>query len=145
MNYGHAPDNYVNSVKKVLSEINCESLILTEFMNDAEIAVLRAATDIFIHAQTTDALSASVLECLYAGAILINPIWIRYDELIDNEIEYVEFAEFINLPNIILKCINNVSKNTINSNRAKLRELYSWDILAKMWRKLYGLDENGAL
>jgi len=101
MTYGNIEEGYIDSIKVLLDKIGCEYQFITNFLSDIDIAKLRVSTDVFIHAQTTDAFSASVQEYLFSGAVVINPKWISYEELRDLGIEYIEYSDFDELPEII--------------------------------------------
>ena len=61
MTYG-APAGYIDKVRKCLKRYNINYLIIEEFLNSNDLMSLRLCADIFIHAQPTDNLSASILE-----------------------------------------------------------------------------------
>jgi len=136
MTYGNIEDGYIDSIKVLLNKIGCEYQLITNFLSDIDVAKLRLATDVFIHAQTTDAFSASVLEYLFAGAVVINPKWISYEELRDLGIEYIEYSNFDELPEIIEQLLDS-EINVFESNRIKLESLSSWASVKEKWLALY--------
>lgn len=136
MTYGNEDNDYIKSIRALLDKLGCEYQLITNFLSDIDIAKLRIATDIFIHAQTTDAFAASVQEYLYSGAIVINPKWILYEELCDLGIEYIEYSEFDELPGIIEQLLDSELK-ICESNREKLESLTSWASVKDNWLALY--------
>lgn len=137
LSYGLPCDEYRQNIIDEISKINVKHVIIDNFLNKEESAMLRIATDIFIHAQESDAFSASIQECVYAGSILLNPSWIMYKEFDDIGIDYIKYNSFDELPMII----KNITDGKIKiSNNGKVRELYkkySWNAVKEDWLKLY--------
>lgn len=130
---------YIREISEQMDKINCDYVILKEFLPDNEIALLRCAIDIFVHSQVSDALSGTLLEYLYAGALLINPAWIQYDELKERGIKYVEYAEFPELTGIISEIVRNKQTyfDKYTSDKKELEDMNSWEMVSAKWRKLY--------
>ena len=99
------PNNaeYVDVLKKKLKEIEIDSLIISEYMHEYEIARLCISTDLFIHAQTTDSMSSSMIEHIYAGSYVLNGSWLNYDYLNNNGIVCGSFNDFNELCSIVKK------------------------------------------
>lgn len=132
-----------NVLKQKISAI-CEHFhvsyqIYTSFMNPYEIVRFRTVADIFIHAQITDALSSAMLEHLYAGSIVINGSWLRYNILQNNDIQFVSFLDFQELPKIFQNVLLNYAayKEAALKNRIKVKQIASWDTWRSRWINLY--------
>jgi len=136
MTYGYSADETVIKVQEKLSSMDTDSIVIAEFMNDEEVAKLRIATDIFIHAQTTDAFSASIQESLYTGSIVVNPIWIQYSEIKKLGIKVLEYSEFDELPGILERLVQN-GISRFEGNRKKLVSRTSWRAVKSDWLELY--------
>ena len=137
LSYGLTSDEYRQNIIDEISKINVKHVIIDDFLNKEKSAMLRNATDIFIHAQESDAFSASIQECVYGGAVLINPEWIVYKEFDDIGIDYIKYRSFNELP-LIIKDISNGNVNIYNADKVKeLYEKYSWNAVKKDWIKLY--------
>lgn len=134
---GGASDEYKEKVKSALEEAGIEYKLTEGFLDKRQTAVLRAGTDIFIHAQKTDALSASVQEYLYSGAYVINPVWIDYKDLKEIGVEYKEYNSFDELGEIIKTSIDCNLLNTFANNQKALRELSGWSFQRKNWLEIY--------
>jgi len=80
MTYG-ASKSYIKKVEKVLITNRLNHIIFHSFMSEENVVLLRLATDIFIHAQKTDNMAASVLEFLLCGAKMLNWSKLRYSNL----------------------------------------------------------------
>ena len=94
VSYGRREEYLAILKQKVDSSINLSFILLEEFMNPDEIAKLRLVTDIMIHAPISDALSATMLEVLYAGNKVIAGGWLPFGILSRNQIVYHAFNDF---------------------------------------------------
>ena len=112
-------------------------IIIDKMLDFEEIAILRAATDLFLHAQTTDGLSGTIRECLYAGVTVVNPKWISYKELKKIGIDYIEYNSFDELKDLVSHYINgDISINT-SKNKELIHKYYSWESLSKEWLEVF--------
>ncbi len=137
--YGYETEGYIDFLIKELERFNFRYVISRKFMDAFEIAKLRCAVDIFINAQITDALSASMLEYIYAGKTVINPVWLKYKLLDENNIETCIYNEFSELPFILKEVIEKgkLKSDVIEYNRKILYGIYSWHKVIKKWLELY--------
>jgi len=136
ISYALPSNEYKERLHEEASHLRCKVHILEKFMYNEEIAMLRYATDVFVHAQITDEYSASVQEYIYAGSVLINPTWIDYQEFIDNGIHYVSYKDFDNLQKKLYELLSSgVSRNYFYSE--KLKRLSSWDNYLQAWNTIY--------
>lgn len=140
LNYG-LTEEYSEEIQTHLSDACFSYFLFKMFMNKEDISKLRVLTDIFIHAQTTDALSASVQEYIYAKKIVINPAWIKYSSLEKQNVFYERYDSFGELPGLILKYCN---KEIIESmdvllshNHEVIKNMSSWETLRRQWISLY--------
>lgn len=134
MTYG-GNSRYISSVQKTVSQVGCEFLIFRNFMDGDQIARLRLATDIFINAQMSDGLSASVLEALYAGAILLNASWLSYREYLEWGLSLLSFSRFEDIPKLVTSVFSKAGKEE-SPSRAVLREKVSWNQCQEAWGRL---------
>jgi len=140
MTYGPKDNEYEKQLKELNSTLKCEIIYLYDYMFAEDIARLCRSTDIFIHAQVTDAFSATVQEFLYAGSILINGGWLDYSEFDLHNIDYIKFDRFEQLKTILEDTINNLQnvKYSMNKNRNKILELSSWEANRNKWLSVVG-------
>lgn len=137
MGYGISNAAYLEAIRDQCSGLPCPCLILTEYLSESDLARLRLAADVFIHAQTTDAFSATIQEYLYAGAVLVNPVWIPYTELKSWGVDHVAFERIEDLGAVLWRMIS----EGLPQNPDYQRLLYqnsSWPAVIKEWRGLYG-------
>ena len=112
-------------------------ILLKEMMPLEDVAKLRSATDIMIHGQTTDALSGSIREAVFAGAVLINPEWIKYREFERLGIEYIEYSSFDELSDVLEKIINKEIVINTEKNAELMFSEYSRDSVYEDWMRIF--------
>lgn len=132
---------YISEINSVLQASEIEYGILTEFLNEEEAAALRAATDVFINAQTTDAIAASVMEAYYAGACLISAKWLKYQEFSNWNLEYTTFKSFDELNEALVKCLD-AGLDHCNRNRMEIFKKISWNTCKDRWSDMLNKGET---
>lgn len=138
--YNYSDDEgYYKKINELLKRMSCSWNIIDRFLDDGQSAQLRSCVDIFIHAQISDALSASMLEYLYAGAIVLNGSWLRYEELDSRGIDYYRFDDFAQLTSLFEGVVHDFStcKSKASDNRAALHAMNSWAAVKDRWLGLY--------
>lgn len=110
-----------------------------DFMLEEEVVQFRSISDIFIHPQTSDALSCSVIECFYSGSIVINGSWLNYNLLDRQMVYYHKFYDFSELGDVLFKTINNYQCEHSNAqkNISIIKKLVHWDALRAQWLSMY--------
>ncbi len=141
--YGSDSEEYKNKIKELTKKTGCTYSFFESYLSEDEISEITKITDIFIHAQTTDAQSATMCEHLYCKCLVLNPQWIRYKEL-ENKVFYLSFKDFDDMLELLK---DNISKketsgfyDKMNSNSEVIFEICSWETYIPKWRKLYLLD-----
>ena len=82
MTYGvYTRDEYVEECKQECEDRNISSVFITDFLSVEDLYLLRKATDMFVHVQTTDASSGSVQEYVLCKKKIVHGSWIKYEEL----------------------------------------------------------------
>jgi len=130
-------EKHITRVEVAAKETGVKFIVFKEYMQHEIIAQLRLATDIFINAQTSDGLSGSVLETLYAGALLLNASWLHYVEYDSWGLKYSTFSKFEDLPGVLADAIN-VPFIKRQENREILAGRMSWDQCKSAWDALLG-------
>ena len=111
--YGGSPE-YKQSVKDTCKGKGIKAFFFENFLELPELFMLRQATDMFIHVQTTDANSTSFGEYLLCGKKIINGSWLRYDELeLDGNLPFFEVQEIDKLDETIMSAYH-AKKEDIN-------------------------------
>lgn len=139
---GNIDAAYLEEIKSSLGSSGIPYVVIDKALPLDEVAVLRIATDIFIHAQTTDAFSGSIRECVYAGSVLINPAWIHYDKFDSDGIEYLTYSTFDELPGMVEDFISGNTIIDTKSNSDKVYNRYTWDAVRSQWAELFNAQFN---
>lgn len=116
----------------------CYSFI-TSYLVKEEMVYFRLACDIFLNLQKSDALSASMIESMDAGAIVIKGDWLIYKEIEEYETLLISVSTIEKLLNVIPEVINNIDnyKEKTIQNMGILNYLLSWKNQSKKWLSLY--------
>lgn len=142
MTYGTGKAESIKNLKESMSEAKFDVAIIEDFLEITDLRRLRLATDIFIHIQTRDQFSASMLEHLAAGSIAIIGKWLPYDLLIEKGV----YAIWINSPEELTDALNNVTSNfqfhkdIAFKNRRIILDLVEWKNIKKGWQSAYNLN-----
>lgn len=130
-------DDYIDEIAKELKMHDLSYVIIRDLLNLEEIAIMRIATDIFVHSQISDGLSGSIREAVYAGSILLNPSWIKYDKFDKDGVEYIQFSNFPDLTKKIKSVINGDCKINTKMNKDIIYGEYSWQAVEKKWLRMF--------
>lgn len=123
---------YCDSVEALLRENGFAYSILKDFRDADQMAKLWIACDIFINAQTTDAMSASLMECLCAGVTVLNAHWLQYDEIQALKVEMNEFDAIEELPEKVRALMDTVNFRDM-SRREVIGKNYTLETFRGKW------------
>jgi len=131
-------ETYREKLERCLAESGLPGTILTEFKTGAPLARLRMCTDIMLNLQSTDAISASMLECLEAGAVVIKGDWLVYPELEARNTYLLSIFSMNQLASTITDVVERFSyyQQQTKLNRGILRELLSWSAKRDDWLQM---------
>ena len=135
--YTHDDPENEQQVQAFARAMPCQSLILTDFLNDTESAYLRCAADVYLHTITTDAFSTSMKEYLYAGARVAYGSWLTYPTLSDLDLPVRQYADFSALPSLISDALTDRWQPLTDAQRQRLGSICKWESLAPQWLGLY--------
>ena len=138
--YNYSEDReYYEDIERKLSSGAFTWSVIDQFLNDAGSASLKCGIDIFVHAQVTDSLSASMLEYIYCGAVVINGSWLQYPELEMIENKCLSFDDFSTLSLLLDEIVNGYvgRKRPTIADRRALRSFSSWDVVGRHWLEVY--------
>lgn len=139
MGYGVIDEEREERIKDILEDMQCEYLISKEFMTGERLALLRYAVDIYVNGEKTDAMSATILEYLYGGKVVVNPLWLQYNFLKENNLKDVKYNNFTDLSKVLEKVFSEelVTEKEKTCNRETLYKLCSWNSVIDKWLALY--------
>lgn len=137
MTYGDM--EYKNKIKQMLSSTDFKYVVFEDYMGHDEIAVLKKISDIMIHVQATDQFSGSMQEELYAGNIVVNGNWLRYDILKQMGGFFLEINNMNEINDKLIYSIEHLEelKKKCRVNKKIIWELSSWDSNIEKWWSIY--------
>lgn len=132
-------NTYFLEVKNLLDKSNLNYKIFTDFLSDEEVAKLRKASDVMINAQTTDQLSDSMLESLYAGNIVISGDWLPYNILEDKGIFMLKISSVEEIGEKLIYVMDNIERlrESFSGNGKIIGKILSWDNKIDEWIEMY--------
>jgi glycosyltransferase involved in cell wall biosynthesis len=130
---------YIQEIENCIKNSKFKYRLLTNFMSDKEVSYLRIASDVMIQLQTTDMLSASMLEHMYANNIVITGGWLPYSDLRDWGLVYEEVEEVKSIGKKLNEILLNydVLMSKTESNNSILELNYNRDEIISKWIDLY--------
>ena len=131
-------NKYRKQIESALSRLQCEYKLYLNKLSDEDLALLRINTDITINLQITDVLSASLIEHLYSGNVLIVGNWLPYDIFDAANIFYFKTPTDL-LPSLLEDVINNIEiyKSVARDNSVKINTLFSWPSVSFKQAEIY--------
>lgn len=132
-------DDYICEVHEKAQQCGLNHMILTEFMDFEQMAEYSLISDIMIHVQTTDQLSSTMLEEMYAGSVVIAGSWLPYRSLHEMGMYFLDVDAILEVTAVVHEVVMNMDeyKKRCEGNREIVWEHSSWDGLAPKWRKLW--------
>ena len=79
--YGWGASEYIQSIKDKCRSLGLESVFIEEFLDLEDLYILRMATDMFVHVQTTDAGASCVMQYILAHKKIVHGSWMKYRDL----------------------------------------------------------------
>ncbi len=140
MTYG-GDDRYKAKVSRMLHSTRYRFSVLSNFMNDREIAMLRKASDYFINLQITDQLSGSMLEHLYAGSNVLTGSWLPYGVLDELGVTLLKVDDVSGAAEKIAKHLMNGSGSKKSMNSEIIYEFSYWGNCIRSWNELYKVSQ----
>lgn len=137
-----ASAEYIAQVRKKLDEVGIPYEQPTEFMDNDAMARMWSGISFFINAQTTDSLSASVLEAMYAGAVLVNASWLAYPEYKAFGVKSISFENYDQLYGTIVDILEKKVDFTDLVCSDTLNQHMSWNAARDAWAELFSRIER---
>lgn len=134
MAYG-GDKKYISQVENIARISGFDYKISTEYLTGVQLYYLRKCSDIFIHAQKTDANSSTLPEYFLCDSIVINGAWLKYEMSKFDIPPFYIFESFSDLPSTIIHAIKEGSRVTKQAMEFSLK--YGWNFRTSQWIKLY--------
>lgn len=144
MTYGTRAEETRSSVMKAMSKSSLDFLILDQYLSLTQLHLLRLAADIFINVPSRDQMSASMLEHLASGSVVITGKWLPYETLIENGIILYLVEHYTQLSDVLNNTIENLDAYQTASvkNRDLVMKMTDWDQIKQKWIKYYDLYQE---
>jgi glycosyltransferase involved in cell wall biosynthesis len=142
MTYGQQAIQTRIEVRNYLNEKKIDAEIIEKYLELDKLQGLRLAADIFVHIQSRDQMSASMLEHLVAGSVVITGKWLPYESLIENGVYMVLLEKPEDLADTFFAVIDHLEdhKKKSEQNRRIILEMISWNNIKENWYKYYELE-----
>lgn len=139
MTYGLRDKAYMAQVEEKVSAITDNYRILKEFMNTNQMAELTMMTDVFIHVQTTDQLSSTMMANMYNGNIIIAGKWLPYGDIKSAGIKFWEVDDCSDITFMLRDIIGNMDAyyDECRDNPDRVYRFSSWEFCSKNWFSAY--------
>lgn len=125
---------YIKKVLDYAKEIKIDYIVIDNYLTSFELAKLRLSVDIFINSQTTDAFCNTVKEYLLAKTIILNPSWLRYEELDKWGLRVLEYKSFEELTSLLINYKELITNKELNNNSSIIKNYVGWDSCKKRWQ-----------
>ncbi|MBI6118186.1 glycosyltransferase [Salegentibacter maritimus] len=135
LSYG-GNESYKNQLKNLSCQTNIKIVVVEEYLDKSEIALLRLITDILIQMPISDALSAAVTEVLYAKGMVVSGSWLPYGFFQRNNIKLFEVESFNNLKIKLEELLDNDVKYLVENNPLEIRKTFLSGMEVKQWLNL---------
>lgn len=139
MTYPNGREGYIEEVERHLGGCGIPFRILTEYMNVQDMAEIEMMSDVLITVQTTDQLSSTMLEIMYAGKTVIAGKWLPYEDLREKGIFFVSVDEIADLTKALTEVVTDYRtfQERCSSNRKIVYDMSSWNTASPRWQKLW--------
>lgn len=139
MTYPKGQDAYIRKVKERLAESGLMWVVLTDFMDYQNMAEYARISDIMLHVQTTDQLSSTMLEEMYAESIVVAGNWLPYRSLHEMGLYFLDVTAIEDIPDLLKDVVVNISeyKHRCKGNPDIIWNHSSWDALAPKWHAMW--------
>lgn len=139
MTYPQGQQEYIHKIEKKIKAIGQQHITLTKFMSFQEMAEYALISDVMIHVQSTDQLSSTMLEEMYAGSIVITGKWLPYQSLHEMGMFFLDIDSIVDLAVSLEDIILNLKRYKKNCivNKEIIWEHSSWERLASRWHELW--------
>ena len=109
-----------------------------DFEKMAEYALV---SDIMVHVQTTDQLSSTMLEEMYAGSVVVAGSWLPYASLHNKGIFFLDTDSIDGLSGILEEVIVNIDEYKLKckDNASLVYENSSWESVSGKWYNMWNI------
>jgi len=135
--YNGTLEPYKSELKSILDEAKIDSVFFESFLSNEKLRDLIYATDLFVHAQETDANSASMQEYLLAGKTVVNGSWLQYDQLEKISKPYYSAQDKNTIEQSLQEVIDNQYNSKVTDYHIEEIKKFGWKQKAKEWNQFF--------
>lgn len=129
--------DYVEQLRIMCQESDLPSVFYTEYLSVPDVFLLRCATDMFIHIQSTDGGNSSLQEYVLCGAKVVHGAWIHYSRLEQYApLFYYPVKEPEELGDVIVKAYESAPIQTPNQVMDYIRNR-GWKAKMQAWNDFF--------
>lgn len=128
-------ESYLRTLIAKMEENDIHYRIINHFLSLDELVQLRKCADMFIHAQTTDASCASIMEYMLTDAVIVNGSWLSYPELERDGMPYISFSNFDELGEKVLEA--SAQQSLVSLELKNYLSKRGWKEEIKYWTRCY--------
>lgn len=134
--YGSAP-SYLEKIAESLKNSGFDGKIETEFMQGETLAKFRKSVDLLLNLQPTDVLSATMIEELEAGALVLKGDWLLYPDLDERNAYILSVDKMENLSVKVQSIFEGYSECVCEAKRNNgIWKILSWEDELPTWKRI---------
>lgn len=137
MSYYVTSKQHIVDVKNLLLKYKFDYYCFEKYISNDELLLVRKCSDVFIHAQTTDAASASLTEYLLTDNIVLNASWLRYPQLEKFGCPYYKFDKLGDIGTVLLHALSFPNENTVSVELKNYIKTLGWNNCSTNWADFY--------
>lgn len=139
MTYGELnKGEYINELMNCCKTNNIQHHFFSEYLSTKDLALLKLATDVFVHLPESDAMSGSLIEAAYAGNNIITGSWLPYSRFTKAGIQYSTISNYYELiPQLKNQLNTPISTTNVYKNITGIKANFFEDIIAPEWITVY--------
>lgn len=136
MSYYVTSKQHIVDVKELLRKNELEYYCFENYVTNNELLLIRKCSDVFIHAQTTDAANASLTEYLLTDNIVLNASWLDYPQLEKFGLPYYKFDKLEEIGIVLVNALSS-EKSRVSIELKNYIKTLGWDSCSEKWAGFY--------
>lgn len=141
--YGTRKQEYIDRLKKKCDDLHLPVVFYENYLPVSELFLLRRATDMFVHVQTTDAGNSSLQEYVLCGSKIVHGTWIQYGNLEQYKpLFYFPVNQLDELGEVIVKAYHSEPIRVPEQVMEYIRNR-GWRAMMKQWNDFFVSCVNG--
>ena len=137
MSYYVTSKQHIVDVKELLKKNKLDYYCFENYITNEELLLIRKCSDVFIHAQTTDAACASLTEYLLTNNIVLNASWLDYPQLEKYGLPYYKFDKLDEIGSVLVYALSSTNVRRASNELKKYIKTLGWDSCSEKWAGFY--------